>query len=170
MQITRDVDVRVGYFLVHICSNVASVYSFGTCVLKCHIYMFIQNEGSAACIWNVVAVFVQWYISITWNVVYKVCAQCSRLHSWCQWHVPPIWTHVAYIWNVMDILVSSSICWSWYIDTSVGINAHASCDFMKLAKMPWCVCQEWCCDISNDLTQNQFLMDNHLSDFDQWPM
>ena len=48
--------------------------------------------GSVTYIYNVVIIFLWWYMPITWNVVHKVCVQCSWSYAW--WLVTSNLAHV----------------------------------------------------------------------------
>ena len=65
----------------HMYGNIWSWYCnglwFGTYVHNCWVCILIQNESGMTYICNLAAVFPQWYIPITWNVICEVYVQCS---------------------------------------------------------------------------------------------
>ena len=58
---------------INLWRNCCSCMYFGTYLQQYWIYMPVPNEDSVTHSCNVVTIFVQWCMEITWNVVCKVC-------------------------------------------------------------------------------------------------
>ena len=66
------------------------------------VHKAIQNDCSFSYICNLVAIFVERYIPITWDVFCKIFVQCSWSLSWCQW---------LHMWYICIHTSLSKICW-----------------------------------------------------------
>ena len=94
-----------------------NLFTFGTYMMQCWMYIPTEKEDYASYIYNIAAIFVEWYTQIIWS---EVCTMLvvMWLMQVIAWHVQMhllymSLKYMAYIWNVIGIFFLLHVWGMW---------------------------------------------------------